>query len=47
VASMVEEVRRGKMSAADAGKALAPQCTCGVFNPVRAGELVAAMAAKK
>ncbi len=47
VASTVEDVRAGKLTAEAAGKALAPQCTCGVFNPVRAGQLVAAMAAKK
>jgi len=47
VQSVVEDVRAGKMTGEAAGKALAPQCTCGIFNPVRAGELVAAMAAKK
>ena len=47
VQSVVEDVRGGMMTAEAAGKALAPQCTCGIFNPVRAGQLVAGMAAKK
>jgi len=47
VQSVVEDVRAGKMTAEAAGKSLAPQCTCGIFNPVRAGELVAGLAAKK
>lgn len=46
VESIVADVRAGKMTGEEAGKALAPQCTCGIFNPVRAGQLVAAMAAK-
>jgi hypothetical protein len=47
VQSVVEDVRAGKMTAEAAGKTLAPQCTCGIFNPVRAGQLVGGMAAKK
>jgi len=47
VESVVEDVRAGTMTAEAAGKALAPQCTCGIFNPVRAGQLVAGIAAKK
>jgi len=47
VESVVSDVREGKLTAEAAGKSIAPKCTCGVFNPVRAGELIAAMAAKK
>ncbi len=46
VRAMVEDVRAGRKTAEDAGKVLAAQCACGIFNPVRAAKLVTAMAAK-
>jgi len=46
VESVVADVRAGKVTAQAAGRSLASRCTCGVFNPVRAAELIAAMAAK-
>ena len=46
VKSMAEDVKAGRKTAEDAGKVLAAQCACGIFNPVRAAELVTAMAKK-
>ncbi len=46
VKSMVEDVRAGRKAAGDAAKVLAVQCACGIFNPVRAAELLTAMAKK-
>jgi len=46
VREMVKEVKAGRKAALDAGKLLAAQCACGIFNPERAGELIAAMAKK-
>jgi hypothetical protein len=46
VRHMAEQVKRGRVSAEEAGRELGRQCTCGVFNVARAAELVAAMAAK-
>ncbi len=36
----------GRKSAADAARDLARQCDCGIFNPIRAAKLLAAMANK-
>jgi len=44
VKAMVEEIRAGRKTPQEAAKVLAPNCTCGIFNPVRAAELLAAMA---
>lgn len=44
VTQMVEEIRSGARTADDAAKEVARQCTCGVFNPVRAATLLKAMA---
>jgi len=44
VKSMVEEIKAGRKTPEATAKELAPQCACGVFNPVRAAKLLAAMA---
>ena len=41
--SLAEDVKAGRKSAQDAAKEMARQCTCGVFNPVRAAKLITAM----
>lgn len=46
ITSLVEDIKKGEISAEDAGKELAKQCECGIFNPSRAAELLSAMAAK-
>jgi len=46
VKSMVEEIKAGRKTPEEAAKVLAPQCACGIFNPERAAELLAAMAKK-
>jgi hypothetical protein len=46
VKSMVEEIKAGRKTPEEAAKVLAPQCACGIFNPKRAAELLAAMAKK-
>ena len=46
VKSLVDEVKSGGRSAEDAGKELARVCECGIFNPLRAAELLKEMAAK-
>ena len=46
VKAMVKEIKAGTRTPEAAAKVLMPQCACGVFNPVRAGKLLAAMAAK-
>ncbi len=47
VEAIVADVRAGKLTAEAAGRALASKCTCGIFNPLRAAELLDAMARKK
>ena len=44
VVSMAEDMKAGRLSPEDAAKELAKQCCCGIFNPVRAAELLEAMA---
>jgi len=44
VNSMVEKIRVGAKTPEDAAKELTLQCPCGIFNPVRAAKLLAAMA---
>lgn len=46
VEAIVADVRSGVMTAEAAGRVLGAKCTCGIFNPVRAGELIASMAAR-
>ena len=46
VKAMVEEIKVGRKTPEEAAKVLAPNCTCGVFNPARGAELLAAMAIK-
>lgn len=46
VRSMAEDVKAGRKTAEDAGKVLAAQCACGIFNPARAAKLLATMAKK-
>jgi len=46
VKAMVKEIKAGTKTPEAAAKILMPQCACGVFNPVRAAKLMAAMAAK-
>ncbi len=43
---LVNEIREGRRTPEAAVKILAPNCSCGVFNPVRAAELLAAVASK-
>ena len=43
---MVSEIREGRRTPEAAAKVLAPNCSCGVFNPVRAAELLEAVASK-
>ncbi len=40
VQKMAGKVGKGEISAEDAGKKLASTCTCGIFNPVRAAEIL-------
>ena len=47
VRAMVKEIKAGIKTSEEAAKTLTPNCTCGIFNPVRAAELLAAMATKK
>ena len=44
VKEMVKEIKAGSKTPEQAAKVLMPQCACGVFNPVRAAKLLAAMA---
>ena len=46
VVSMAEDIEAGRLSPEDAAKELAKQCCCGIFNPVRAAELLEAMACR-
>jgi len=46
VKAMVQEIKAGTKTPEEAAKVLAPQCACGIFNPVRAAKLLAAMANK-
>jgi len=46
VEKMIEDIKKGKMSAKKAAEKLTKPCECGIFNPTRAAELLAAAAAK-
>lgn len=45
VSSLAEDVKAGRKNTESAAKEMAKMCDCGVFNPVRAARLVAALAA--
>lgn len=44
VEKMIEDVKKGKMSPKKAAEKLTKPCECGIFNPTRAAELLAAAA---
>lgn len=46
VVSMAEDIKAGRLSPEEAAEELAKQCCCGIFNPVRAAELLGAMAGR-
>ncbi len=46
VKKLIDDVRSGATTAEEAGKSLAAPCCCGIFNPARAAELLAAAAKK-
>jgi len=46
VKKMVSDIKTGVKTPAEAAKALAPACACGVFNPDRAAKLLSKMADK-
>jgi hypothetical protein len=47
VRSLVTEIKVGRKTPESAAKELAPNCTCGIFNPARATKLLSVMAAKE
>jgi len=47
VNSLVADIKAGELGVEEAGKELAKQCECGIFNPDRAAKLLEALAAKK
>jgi len=46
VKEMIKDVKAGRKTPDAAAKQLAPNCACGIFNPARAAELLAAAAKK-
>jgi len=46
VRAMIEEIRVGRKTPEEAARVLTPNCTCGIFNPVRAAKLMASAAGK-
>jgi len=44
VKSLADDLKTGQITADEAGKELAKQCACGIFNPARAAELLQDMA---
>jgi hypothetical protein len=46
VTSLADDIKARRTTADEAGKELAKQCACGIFNPVRAAELMQNMAGK-
>lgn len=44
VKSLVDDIKAKRTTAEEAGKELAKQCACGIFNPARAAELMQKMA---
>jgi len=47
VEKMIEDIKKGKTTPQKAAEKLAKPCECGIFNPTRAVELLAAAAAKE
>jgi hypothetical protein len=47
VRAMIEEVSAGRKTPDEAARLLAPNCTCGIFNPSRTARLLAKAAGKK
>jgi len=41
IKAMVKEIKAGTKTPEEAAKVLAPNCTCGIFNPARAAKLLA------
>lgn len=41
IKAMVKEIKAGAKTPEEAAKVLAPNCTCGIFNPARAAKLLA------
>ena len=46
VKAMVKEIKASTKTPEEAAKVLAPNCTCGIFNPARAAKLLAKAAGK-
>jgi len=46
VEKMIEDIKKGKTTPEKAAKKLVKPCECGIFNSIRAAELLAAAAAK-
>jgi len=46
VEKMIDDIKKGKISAKKAAEKLTKPCECGIFNPTRAAELLAAAAGK-
>ena len=46
VKSFVDDIKGGRVTSEKAGRELAKQCACGIFNPTRAAELMRVMATK-
>ncbi|MDD4877126.1 MAG: hypothetical protein PHQ86_08385, partial [Dehalococcoidales bacterium] len=46
VKALVQDIKAGAISPEKAGKELAKECACGIFNPFRATKLLEEMAAK-
>ena len=44
---VIEQVRKGKMTPAEAGDRLSSFCYCGIFNQIRAAELIDDIAARQ
>jgi len=47
VEAMVERVRKGAMTASDAAVELGKQCTCNIYNTVRAAKILSEITSKK
>jgi hypothetical protein len=46
VKSFVDAIKGGRVTSEKAGRELAKQCACGIFNPTRAAELLHVIAKK-
>jgi hypothetical protein len=47
VKAMIEEVSAGRKTPDEAARVMAPNCTCGIFNPARTARLLAKAAGAK